>query len=197
MPRVRVPRLLSSVGMWCHPILGAIAAGVSIWSALFWPQYLSEKNICKGGAVITLTPWKRNVDGTFKEESQADGGKRVDTHDFDPRLEHYLKVAEVIITLASASLVFIPTLHGKSLNCWFAFALVMLGLTVVFGLAFMAIMTYFYEMFLFDPKGYGPFRSSLMFSLGFTGFACFAIAYLVISIQVGLAYSSGSLIIAK
>jgi hypothetical protein len=84
---------------------------------------LSEKNICKGGAVITLTPWKRNVDGTFKEESQADGGKRVDTHDFDPRLEHYLKVAEVIVTLASASLVFIPTLQERALIAGLPFRL--------------------------------------------------------------------------
>jgi hypothetical protein len=43
-------------------------------------------------------------------------------------------------------------------------------------------MTYFYEMFLFDPASYSAGRSSLMFSVGFSGYGCFALAYLVIAL---------------
>lgn len=138
------------------------------------------------GTVITLTPRKRNIDGTIKTPEEV--------HDFDPRLEHYLKVAEIVVGLASASLVFIPTLHSTKINtCWFAFAFVMLSFTVFFGLFFMATMTYFYEMFLFDPSSYSAGRSSMMFSTGFSGFACFALAYFVIAVQIATAYMSGTL----
>jgi hypothetical protein len=173
--------------MWsCHPILFAIGGGLLIWALLFSSEYYVERKMIRSpGIVITLTPWKRDLQGKIKSPP--------DVHEFDPRLEHYLKVAEIIIGLASASLVFIPTLHSSKINCWFAFALVLLGFTVAFGLTFMATMTYFYEMFLFDPASYGAGRSSLMFSLGFSGFACFALAYFVIAIQVALAYTHGDL----
>jgi len=60
-------------------------------------------------------------------------------------------------------------------------------------LFFMATMTYFYEMFLFDPSSYSAGRSSMMFSTGFSGFACFALAYFVIAVQIATAYMSGTL----
>jgi hypothetical protein len=173
--------------MWpCHPILLALGAGSLIWAILFFSEYYIECKILRTpGVVITLTPWKRDPQGKIKSPPEV--------HEFDPRLEHYLKVAEIIIGLASASLVFIPTLHSSKINCWFAFALVLLGFTVVFGLTFMATITYFYEMFLFNPGSYSAGRSSLMFSLGFSGFACFALAYFVIAIQIALAYTHGDL----
>lgn len=34
------------------------------------------------------------------------------------------------------------------------FSMVLLGFTVVYGLLFMALLTYFYEMFLFDPASF-------------------------------------------
>lgn len=173
--------------MWaCHPILWAITVAFAIWAVLFsYEYYVERKMIRTPGVVITLTPWKRDMNGKIKNPPEV--------HEFDPRLEHYLKVAEIIIGLASASLVFIPTLHAKSINCWFAFALVLLGFTVFFGLSFMATMTYFYEMFLFEPASYSAGRSSLMFSVGFSGYGCFALAYFVIAIQIALAYTSGTL----
>jgi hypothetical protein len=171
----------------CHPILWAIGVALAFWACLFLPQYIYElKAVRTPGIVITLTPWKRNIDGTIKKPEEV--------HEFDPRLEHYLKVAEIIVGLASASLVFVPTMHSKNINpFWFAFALVLLSFTVFFGLFFMATMTYFYEMFLFKPSSYGAGRSSLMFSLGFSGFACFAAAYFVIGVQIAVAYMNGTL----
>jgi hypothetical protein len=182
------PILLTiSAGLWtCHPISLAIVTGLLIWVILFLFQYLDERKLLNTpGLVIALTPSKKDWKGAEKIP--------LEIHDFDPRLEHYLKVAEIVIGLASASLVFIPTLHSSKINCWFAFALVLLGFTVVDGLAFMSTMTYFYEMFLFNPTSFSAGRSSLMFSLGFSGFACFALAYLVIAVVMALAYTHGDL----
>jgi hypothetical protein len=172
----------------CHPILLAITVAFGVWAVLFSYEYFIERAVVRGGGVITLTPYKRDRTGNELKPLQEH-----DVHEFDPRLEHYLKVAEILITLASASLVFIPTLHFSKVNCLFASAMVLLGFTVVYGLGFMATMTYFYEMFLFNPASYSAGRSSLMFSLGFSGFACFAIAYVVIAVQIALAYTSGTL----
>jgi len=110
-----------------------------------------------------------------------------------PRHGHYLKCAEVLITLASASLVFIPTLHVSALLPRLGFSMVLLGFTVVYGLLFMALLTYFYEMFLFNPASFTTFRSSAIFTLGFSAFLCFALAYLVLSIIIGTAVANGSL----
>jgi hypothetical protein len=99
----------------------------------------------------------------------------------------------VLIALASASLVFIPTLHIASLLPKLALPMVLLGFTVVYALLFMALLTYFYEMFLFNPANFTAFRSSLVFTLGFSAFLCFALAYLILSIIMGIAIGNGSL----
>jgi hypothetical protein len=46
-------------------------------------------------------------------------------------------------------------------------------------------------MFLFNPANFKAFRSSLIFALGFSAFACFAMAYLALAIVVARAFSSG------
>jgi hypothetical protein len=167
----------------CHPILLGITVAFALWAILFSIEYPIERDVVRNGDHITLTPYKHDWDGKLLKE----------VYEFDPRLEHYMKVSEIIVTLASASLVFIPTLHFIKTNCLFASAMVLLGSTVVYGISFMATMTYFYEMFLFNPLSYTAFRSSLMFSFGFSGFACFALAYLIISILVAAAYTNGTL----
>jgi hypothetical protein len=106
--------------MWaCHPILWAITVAFAIWAALFsYEYYVERKVISTPGVVITLTPWKRDMNGKIKTPAEV--------HEFDPRLEHYLKVTEVIIGLASASLVSSPlfmqgtsTAGSPSLSsCW-------------------------------------------------------------------------------
>jgi hypothetical protein len=60
---------------------------------------------------------------------------------------------------------------------------------------FMALLTYFYEMFLFDPMSFMALRSSAMFTLGFSAFVCFALAYIWLSIIAGTAIANGSLVI--
>jgi hypothetical protein len=116
--------------------------------------------------------------------------------DFDPRHGHYMKLGEVLITLSSASLVFIPSLHFSAILPRLGFPMVLLGFTVVYALGFMAALTYFYEMFLFDPRTFTAFRSSLIFTLGFGAFTCFALAYITLSIIVGKAIANGTVLIS-
>ena len=161
-----------------------IGMGLLIPAAFFAFEFSIERK----APYVTLTPFKRTRDP--KTGAIIPGTEEVS---FDPRHGHYMKCAEVLITLASASLVFIPTLHGSSLLPKLALPMVLLGFTVVYGLFFMALLTYFYEMFLFDPASFKAFRSSLVFTLGFSAFLCFALAYLVLSIIVGIGISNGSL----
>jgi hypothetical protein len=83
-----------------------------------------------------------------------------------------------MVTLSSASLVFIPSLHVGNANPIFAYAIVMLGFSVFYGVLFMALMTYFYEMFLYNPRNFGALQSSTMFSFGFSGLMCFGLPIL-------------------
>jgi hypothetical protein len=60
--------------------------------------------------------------------------------------------------------------------------MVLLSLAVVYALLFMALLTYFYEMFLFNPNNFGAFHSSTIFTLGFSSFACFGLAYISLAL---------------
>lgn len=113
--------------------------------------------------------------------------------DFDPRHGHYMKCGEIVITLASASLIFIPSLHFTSAIPWMSLPIVLLGFTVVYALSFIGLLTYFYEMQLQDPDTFTAIRSCLIFSFGFGGLACFAFAYFCIAISIGTALSNGTL----
>jgi hypothetical protein len=140
-------------------------------------------------AYWTLMPQRRKRD--FKT------GKLVPTEDevdFDPRHGHYMKCGEIVITIASASLVFIPTLHFTHVLPWLGLSMVLLGFTVVYTLSFMGLLTFFYEMFLNNPESFTMFRSNTLFSLGFGGLSCFASAYFVLSILIGSAMASGAFV---
>lgn len=165
-------------------VWSGIAIGLLTPAAFFAFEYSIERK----APYVTLTPFKRTRDPRTGEI--IPGTEEVS---FDPRHGHYMKCAEVLITLASASLVFIPTIHVSSLLPKLGVSMVLLGFTVVYALAFMALLTYFYEMFLFDPESFTAFRSSLIFTLGFSAFSCFALAYIWLSIVTGTAMGNGSL----
>jgi hypothetical protein len=86
---------------------------------------------------MTLTPFKKRRDMKTGEIVQID-----EEVDFDPRHGHYMKCGEVLIALASVSLVFIP-LHSTLLprtgvsGAFLAISMVLLGFTVVYALLFM------------------------------------------------------------
>lgn len=167
------------------PVWLGLGVGLAIPIGFFFFEYSIERK----APYVTLTPFKRSRDP--RTGNVIDGAEEVD---FDPRHGHYMKICEVLITLASASLVFIPTLHLASAHRSLGFSMVLLGFTVVYALGFMAGLTYFYEMFLFDPRSFTAHRSSLVFSLGFGAFTCFATAYMVIAIIVGIAIANGTLL---
>jgi len=173
------------------PIPVWLGAGVGVVIPLVF--FVFEYRLERDAPWVTLTPSKMSRDPVTGETSRSSEGGVVD---FDPRHGHYMKLGEVLITLASASLVFIPSLHFSSMLPRLGFPMVLSGFTVVYALGFMATLTYFYEMFLFDPRTFTAFRSSLIFTLGFGAFTCFALAYITLAIIVGNAIASGTLLIS-
>jgi hypothetical protein len=176
--------------IFAHPIWLATVTAILIPFVLFLIEYrIERRDEKKDHFFITLAPIEQIRVGKSDIKST---GKPVD---FGPRIGYYLKVAEVMLTLASASLVFIPTLHlAKSIaQPALAFAIVLLGFTVMFGVAFMAWMTYCYEMFLYSPLNFGAFESSAMFTLGFSALGCFGVAYLSLAFGIANAYARGTL----
>jgi hypothetical protein len=109
--------------------------------------------------------------------------------DFMPRMLQYTKTAEIMITLASASIVFIPSHLSKQPA--FALPMVLLGFAVVWGVCFIAWMSYCYEEALYDPANFGARESSTTFALGFGALGCFALAYLALAIIVAHRIASG------
>jgi len=176
-------------------VLSGVVIGISLPLALFGVERTlerkTEKKAKQNGRKIwwSLIPERKTRD--FKTGEVLKTGTGVD---FDPRHGHYMKCGETIITLSSASLVFIPTLHFSSTLPWVGLPLVLLGFTVVYALAFMGLLTYFYEMELQDPDSFTATRSCALFALGFGGLSCFAIAYFVLSILIGSALSHGAVI---
>ena len=175
-------------------VITGIIIGLILPLGFFGVEYYFERKIMlaaksKGVTIWwTLSPQRkiRNFTTGLIESKQEEV-------DFDPRHGHYMKCGEVIITLASASLVFIPSLHYTAVLPWLGLPMVLLGFTVVYALAFMGLLTYFYEMQLHNPDSFTAFRSCLIFGLGFSGLCCFAIAYFALSILIGNALSNGAL----
>ena len=85
------------------------------------------------------------------------------------------------MTVASASLVFIPSSRLSVYKNACAFALILLGLCVLYSVGFMALLTYFYERFLYNDQSYLPWKYGLLHALGFGALFCFALAYIVLA----------------
>lgn len=110
---------------------------------------------------------------------------------FEPRHERYMKIAEVVTTLASASLIYVPNSRLNVYPHVCAFALVLLGFSVLYFVGFMAMLTFYYEGFLYERSSYSPTKYGLVNALGFGGFICFAVAYISLAIRVawGMIYT--------
>jgi hypothetical protein len=114
-----------------------------------------------------------------------------ETHSFEPRLGAYMKLAEVVTTLAAASMVFIPRITVTIYPAMFAYSMVSLALSVLFAILFMLMLLFWYEDALYLPMNYTVRRSAVVLGLGFTGLACFAFAYLVLAFQLARAVGAG------
>ena len=177
------------------PVFAGLITGVALPIVLFSIEATiegaSKKRAAENGAKIwwSLRPQKK-----VRDFSTGEVIATTEQVDFDPRHGHYMKCGEIVITLASASLVFIPSLHFTSTLPWLGMPMVLFGFTVVYALAFMGLLTYFYEMELQNPDTFTATRSCIVFSLGFSALSCFATSYFVLSILIGSAMSRGMLV---
>ncbi len=98
-------------------------------------------------AAMTFTPvayrpaLDQNGNLLFHENGHLMQVPTSDFTSFEPRHERYMKIAEVGTTLSSASLIFVP---GSRLSLYphsRAFALVLLGFSVLYCVGFMAMLT--------------------------------------------------------
>jgi hypothetical protein len=118
-----------------------------------------------------------------------------DEIDFGPRLAHYPKTSEIVITLSSASLVFIPRLVVSTHPEWFAFSMTLFGLCVVFLILFMVVLIYLYESSLYFPTHYTVSKSGVVGALGFTGLICFMAGYMSIAFQIAKAVGDKAIVL--
>ena len=145
-------------------VLLALVTGLGVFLLVWWRVRNDAINVWQGRPA-TFTP----------PDSQ---GKPVP---FEHRHERYINVAEVMVTLASASLVFLPSSRLTLYTHACAFALILLGFCVLYSIGFMALLSYFYERFLYDNRTYAPWKYGLLHGLGFGALFCFALAYIVLA----------------
>ena len=160
----------------------AIFVAVGVAAVIFVVVFAIVWLLRRKWKYVSFTPHKCVEDlktETFKLTEEV--------HPFEPRLAHYLKTSEVVITLASASLVFIPRLSISTHPEWFAFSMTLFGLCVLFLVLFMVLLIFFYEDSLYFPTHYTVRKSALVLALGFTGLFSFVLAYLSIAVQVAKA----------
>jgi len=104
-------------------------------------------------------------------------------------MQQYTKTAEIMITLSSASIIFIPSHLSK--QPMFAFSFILLGFAVLWGVSFIAWMSYCYEESLYNPANFNAITSSIMFGLGFGAFASFVGAYMFLAVVIAKAIAYG------
>ena len=115
-------------------VLGTVVSLAILWFCYF----ISRRSESK--FEVTFTPRKRDRHGNFVGDEVVD---------YDDRHGHYLKTAELIVTLASASLLSIASSHLgiKAPFTAFGFSVVLLACCVASGVTFMALeptsMNYF------------------------------------------------------
>jgi hypothetical protein len=156
-------------------MLGWIIGGVVSLSIPWLCYSISRRSESK--FEITFTPRKRDRHGNFVADEVVS---------YEDRHGHYLKTAELIVTLASASLLFIASSHLniKAPLATFSFSIVLLACCVASGVTFMGLVTYFYELFLFDPNTFTLRRSAWLTALGLMELLYFGFAYLGLAIQL-------------
>jgi hypothetical protein len=105
---------------------------------------------------------------------------------FEPGMTRYTRLVEFQIGLATGSIVLLAgssVLHPADklvvghLPQSFGSPLVLLAMSVVLSLLFIAVFMYSYEESLHDPNFYGHAVYRLVTALGFSGLFCFAVGY--------------------
>jgi hypothetical protein len=107
---------------------------------------------------------------------------------FEPFLQKYIKIAELVIGLASASIVLLvgaSTFHsqGGHLPWFYASPLLLLALSVAYSVAFNAWLIYEYEEYCHGNK-HNRLRYSISLASGLSALSCFGISYVWLIICV-------------
>ena len=125
--------------------------------------------------LVCLIAYCRSTYPSFTFEPRGPGS-------FENRLTNYTRVAEVLIGLASGSLVLLAgssILRSDGHLPWFyASPMVLLALSVIYAVCFMGLLIYYYEAFLHHPESYTRLKYSTVQALGFSALISFSLAYL-------------------
>jgi hypothetical protein len=122
--------------------------------------------------------WLQTPDGTFELDPQQEKGA------FEKLLPIYLRIAEVVIGLASGSIVLLVGSSafraGGRLPWEFASPLFLLSVCVVYGVLFMVFEVLDYETYRHRPiaRTYTRHKYVRNQALGFSSLTCFCAGYL-------------------
>lgn len=129
--------------------------------------------------VIFLTclvaAYKTTSPGEYTFEPRGQGS-------FELRSGNYARLVEIIIGLATGSIVLLAGSSifrsGGRLPWFYGSPLVLLAMSVIYALTFLALLVRAYENFLHDDRSYTRSAHVFNVSLGFASLICFAVGYL-------------------
>lgn len=93
---------------------------------------------------------------------------------FEPMLKHYIGLAQLVITVAAASIAFGGTQTTKPA---IALAKLFLAFCIIYGVLFCAAILYRYDEYNHNVECYTRFWYATVEGLGFTTLACFMLGY--------------------
>jgi hypothetical protein len=138
-----------------------------------------------GFAILILTTvlaYLTRDEGPFNLDPMGEKGS------FEPFLQKYIRLSEIIIGLASTSIVLLvgaSTLHSKTgqLPWVYASPLLLLAMSVAFAIMFVAWLIYEYEEYR-HGNHHTRLRYAFSIASGFSALLCFAIAYIWLTFSV-------------
>jgi len=95
---------------------------------------------------------------------------------FVPLLENYIGVAKLLITVAAASIAFGG---NQNSNIGVYLAKIVLAFSILYGVAFAALLQYFYDEYSQNVNAYTPWRYSMIEALGFSALGSFVSGFLL------------------
>jgi hypothetical protein len=95
---------------------------------------------------------------------------------FEPMLKHYIGLAQLVITVAAASIAFGGT---QAMRPAIASAKLLLAFCIVYGVSFCAAILYRYDEYNHNVECYTRFWYATVEGLGFTTLVCFMFGYVL------------------
>jgi hypothetical protein len=101
---------------------------------------------------------------------------------FEPFLDKYIGVTKLLITVAAASIAF-GSSQGSTNRIFIA--KIILAFAILYGVAFSALLVFFYEQYAQNVHSYRPILYSLIQALGFSCLICFISGYFAWALELG------------